>query len=81
MDISKEKIEESKNLLKNLKQTGQKRNIYNNVFNLLKDEILELKEKGLTNNGIVLLLNDKLNADIKLSAFNSWYYRNFKKSK
>jgi hypothetical protein len=79
--MNENKIKEAKELFTTLKSTGQTRNIYNNVFNFLKNEIIELKEKGLTNNAIITILNQKLNEKIKLPTFNSWYRRNINNNK
>lgn len=75
--FDEKRIKEAKEFLETLKSTGQKRNIYNNVFNFLKEDILKLKEKGLTVNAIAIILSKRLNTEIKANTLNTWFHRNF----
>ncbi len=71
--IDKEKIEELRNFLKLLKKTGQKRNIYNNVFALLEEDLIELKEKGMSYKAIAIYLSSILKEEIKERTLISYF--------
>jgi hypothetical protein len=74
--MSEEKIKEVKELIKVMKNEGIKRGFYTNILNFLKDEILELKTKGLNNKSILALIKKKVGVEIPSNTFNTWLFRN-----
>lgn len=78
MSISTEKKEVVKKFIK-LHQG--KRNIYSKIFNILKKEITEMFDDGLSIPTIAEVISIELDTKINQSTLKSWIYRHIKTHK